>query len=71
MRPELERRVSEGGFLIELLLPRTDAGVLAQVVTVAIIAALLWRPARRIGLLQLWVGVVVFTGGLMALRALH
>lgn len=68
---ELERRVSEGGWLVELLLPRTDAGVLAQAVVLSVVFALLLRPARRAGVLQLWLGAVVFTTGLFALRAAH
>ncbi len=28
-------------------------------------------PARRLGVLQLWVGVLTFTAGLFVLRAAH
>lgn len=68
---DLERWVGEGGWLVELLLPRTDAGVLAQGLALAVVFALLLRPARRAAVLQLWVGGVVFTAGLFALRAAH
>lgn len=68
---ELERLVGEGGWLVELLLPRTDAGVLAQAALVVLVFALLLRPARRADLMQLWVGGVVFTAGLFMLRASH
>lgn len=68
---ELERRVGEGGWLVELLLPRTDAGVLVQAVVVLAAFALLFRPARRSGLLQLWVGGFAFIAGVFVLRASH
>jgi hypothetical protein len=68
---DAERWVSEGGWLVELLLPRTDAGVLAQAAAVAVLFALVWRPARRAELLQLWSGAAVFTAGLFMLRAVH
>lgn len=67
----LERWVGEGGWLVELLLPRTDAGVLGQAVVVSVLGVLLLRPARRAGLLQLWLGGAVFTAGLFVLRAAH
>jgi hypothetical protein len=58
--------------VIDFLLPRTDPGVLAQVIAlVALGAALLWlaRPNRE---LQWFIGgVVVLTAGFMALRTLH
>lgn len=68
---DLERWVGEGGWLVELLLPRTDAGVLAQAVAVAVVFALLLRPARRAQLTQLWIGSATFTAGLFMLRAMH
>ena len=68
---DLERRVGEGGWLIEILLPRTDAGVLVQAVMVAAVFALLLRPARRAALLQLWLGSAVFVAGLFMIRAAH
>jgi hypothetical protein len=68
---ELERLVGEGGWLVELLLPRTDAGVLVQAVVVVLALALLYRPARRAALLQLWAGGGVFLAGLFVLRASH
>lgn len=63
--------VSDGGWVVDLLLPRTDAGVLLQAVVVSVLFALLVRPARRSGLLQLWTGSLVFTAGLFVLRAVH
>ncbi len=68
---ELERRVSEGGALVELLLPRTDGGVAAQAAVVLVGFALLLRPARRSGLLQLWAGALILLVGLFVLRAAH
>lgn len=68
---ELERLVGEGGWLVELLLPRTDAGVAVQAVVLAVLFGLLYRPARRAGLLQLWGGIAVFTAGLFVLRGAH
>lgn len=68
---DLERWVGEGGWLVELLLPRTDAGVLVQAAVVVVVFALLLRPARRAALMQLWVGSAAFTAGLFALRASH
>lgn len=68
---ELERWVGEGGWLVELLLPRTDAGVLFQAIVVGVAFALLLRPARRAELMQLWLGGLVFTAGLFMLRAAH
>jgi hypothetical protein len=68
---ELERRIGEGGWVVDLLLPRTDAGVAAQAVLVTAVAAVLLRPALRLHLLQLWVGALVFTAGLFVLRAAH
>ncbi len=68
---DVERWVGEGGWLVELLLPRTDAGVLAQAIVVGVVFALLLRPARRAELVQLWLGALVFTAGLFVLRAAH
>jgi hypothetical protein len=68
---QLERRVGEGGWLVELLLPRTDAGVLVQAIVVLVVFALLYRPARRSQLLQLWAGSFPFIAGLFVLRASH
>lgn len=63
--------MSEGGWLVELLLPRTDAGVLAQAVVLAVIFGLLVRPARRVGLLPLWSGSLTLVAGLFVLRGAH
>jgi hypothetical protein len=67
----LERWVADGGWLVELLLPRTDAGVAAQAAVVLVVFALLLRPARSLGVLQLWFGGLAFTAGLFMLRAAH
>ncbi len=68
---ELERWVSEGGWFVDLLLPRTDAGVAAQALVLTVVFGLLYRRARRSGLLQLWAGAVVFTAGVFVLRGAH
>jgi hypothetical protein len=68
---QLERWVGEGGWLVDLLLPRTDAGVLAQAVVAGAVLALLLVPARRAGVVQLWLGTAVFTAGLFMMRAAH
>ncbi len=67
----LERWVGEGGWFVELLLPRTDAGVLGQAIVMSIVFGMLLRPVRRVQLMQLWVGGAVFTAGLFMLRAAH
>lgn len=56
----------------ELLQPRTDAGVLAQVAVVVVVWAYgLWRTRRDRDLRLLVAGLGVFVLGLMALRAAH
>lgn len=67
----LERWVGDGGWVVDLLLPSTDAGVFAQAGVVALLFALLIRPAHRAHLMQLWAGGAVFTAGLFILRAAH
>jgi hypothetical protein len=67
----LERWVGEGGWFVDLLLPSTDRGVLLQGVGVVGVFALLYLPARRWELLQLWVGSFAFVAGLFVLRASH
>ncbi|MGI8937097.1 MAG: hypothetical protein ACR2JF_02565 [Iamia sp.] len=60
------------GLIRDLLLPRTDAGVLAQVVglvVVGVLAAVLVRRSRE-GLLFVS-GVVLLTAGFFGLRMLH
>jgi hypothetical protein len=66
-----ERWVGDGGWLVDLLLPSTDAVVAVQAVIVTVIFGLLFRPARRAGLTQFWLGSAVFTAGLFMLRAAH
>jgi hypothetical protein len=68
---DAEQWVSEGGWLVELLLPRTDAGVLAQAVIVLAVLGVLLRPALRARVFVLWVGSAMFLAGLFALRASH
>lgn len=56
----------------ELLQPRTDAGVLAQVaVVVTLVGLLAWRVRRDMDLLRLVLGAGMFTLGLFVLRAMH
>ena len=58
--------------MTDLLLPRTDAGVLAQVVVLAAVFALaLWAARRNRDAMVFVGGVAVFTAGLVALRTLH
>lgn len=58
--------------LTDLLLPSTDAGVLAQAVGSAIALATAAVAVRRsAGLLWLVAGVAVMIGALMGVRALH
>lgn len=56
---------------IEVLLPRTDAGVAFQAVVVQVAFASLWWPARRLRVLTLWGGCFLFTVALFGLRSLH
>lgn len=56
---------------IEILLPRTDAGVAFQALVVLVVFAGLWWPARRLSVLTLWRGLLLFTIGLFGLRTLH
>jgi len=67
----LERWVGEGGWLVDLLLPSTDAGVAVQAAVLSVVLGLLLLPARRLGLLQLWAGGAVFLAGLFVLRGAH
>ena len=68
---QLERWIGEGGWLVDLLLPSTDAAVAAQGAVLLVAFLLVLRPARRLGLFQLWLGLAVFTGGLFVLRGAH
>ena len=68
---KLERWVSEGGWFVDLLLPSTDAGVAVQAVILSVVFALLFVPARRLGVVQLWAGTAVFMAGLFVLRGAH
>lgn len=60
------------GPLIDLLLPRTDAGVAVQLALVAVGgAAALAATWRRVELRIFVVGLLVFLLGLAGVRALH
>jgi len=67
----LERWVGEGGWLVDLLLLSTDAGVAGQALIVMVVFALLFRPARRLGIVHLGAGSAVFTARLFVLRGAH
>ena len=57
---------------VDLLLPRTDAGVLAQLVLLgAVSVGAIWTLRHRPHARLLAVGVTVFLLSLMGLRALH
>lgn len=56
----------------EFLQPRTDAGVLAQAITAAmLVAGLAWRVRADRDLLWLVLGGGMFVAGLFVLRAMH
>jgi len=61
------------GLLLEILLPRTDAGVLAQflawVITFPLALAVVWRKGHEHRLFV--VGIWVFVLSCFGLRALH
>ena len=60
------------GILRELLLPRTDAGVLAQVMVVVPLFALwIWAARRDPDHRLLAIGAATFTLAFFALRTLH
>lgn len=60
------------GWLRELALPRTDAGVAVQTaVAVVVVAALLWATRRSPHLRLLTIGVAVMLAALGGLRAAH
>lgn len=60
------------GLMHELLLPRTDAGVAAQVgVLVVLVVAGVVKTWRNPDLRRLVIGAGMFVFGLMALRAAH
>lgn len=56
----------------DLLFPATDAGVLAQVVVLVVVAAVvLWLVRRTADLVWFVAGLTVLLAGLMALRTIH
>ena len=58
--------------MLDALLPRTDAGVLAQFIAVMVVSALAIIAVRRQPEWRIFVtGVSVLTLGLMAARAIH
>lgn len=58
--------------LLDLLLPKTDLGVLIQVIVTGLIFALvLWRLWAKSELRLLVIGLGLFVFGLIGLRALH
>lgn len=59
-------------FLLDLALPRTDAGVFVQVaLALAAFGAALWRVRRNRDLLTFVVGLATLTFALIAVRTLH
>lgn len=61
-----------GGLFRELLLPRTDAGVAAQVVLVAVVGVAAFVAARHNREIRTFVlGCVIFTYAFFGLRAVH
>lgn len=66
-----ERWVSDGGWLVDLLLPATDRAVAQQAVVVGVVFLALLPRAWRADLTQLWAGSLVFTSSLFVLRGLH
>lgn len=67
-----EQWVEEGGWLVEILLPRTDAGVLTQLIVVLSVSGLLlWWLRHDRDLRFLVAAVAFFVLSLFGLRALH
>jgi hypothetical protein len=67
-----EEWLSEGGWLVELLLPRTDAGVAFQLIIVLTVSGLLlWRVWGNKDLRFFLGACTFFLLGLFALRAAH
>ncbi len=61
-----------GGIFRELLLPRTDAGVAAQIALVAVVGLIAFVLARRNREIRTFVlGCVIFTYAFFGLRAVH
>jgi len=58
--------------VIELLLPRTDAGVITQVVVLLLVFSVaLWRTWRHPDVRLVVVGIGLILGALVGLRAAH
>lgn len=72
MRRAVEQWVEGGGWLVEVLLPRTDAGVAAQLAFVVVTGSVAWWAVRKHRDARFLVGAVVFfVLSLFALRTLH
>lgn len=64
--------VGRGGWLVDVLLPRTDRGVLLQLVVVLGLAGIvLWRVRHDAALRFFVASATFFVLGLFALRASH
>jgi len=57
--------------LVDLLLPSSNAGVAGQALIATVMSALLFGPARRLAIVQLWARIAVCTAGLFVLRGAH
>ena len=55
----------------DLLMPRTDRGVLAQVATVTLVLLMALPWARRWRVMTLWAGSALLVAGVFAVRAVH
>lgn len=71
-RPTVQALSGTGMSLGELWSPQTDGGVVAQVIiTLAIVAGLVWAVRREKALVQLVLGVGMVVLAWYGLRALH
>ena len=71
-RSTVQALSADGMSIAELWSPQTDAGVVAQVIiTLAIIAVLVWLVRQEKALVQLVVGVGMVVLAWYGLRALH
>ncbi len=68
----IEQWVARGGWLVEVLLPRTDAGVAAQLGLLMVIGAVsLWMTRRRPDARFVVVPALALVVMLFGVRALH
>lgn len=71
-RVAVEAWVERGGWLVEILLPRTDAGVAAQLAAVGLLGGLLlWITRRRPDVRFAVAPALVLVLLLFGVRALH